>query len=323
MLSRLRDRFQDELKEVLEIKEARTVKSAGINSSVYKLTSTHGKDYALKCYKDSERFEGYTRSDREVVFSKAVEPFLDTELSVPNIIFSSREGHFTLFEWIDMKELDITCENLLLVLEFTKKTQGAYKGYIIRAKECRLNLAAHFDLVIESIQYLSKEISARDLGSFGQYAANVLKDSLVDLQKLKTSTSTADLRDGISPILSQSDIGFHNMGKADERIIFYDFEYAGVDDPRKLYADIMLQPRYVDSLDTLQIEEEVRLYISELIGIEQKRERLGRFLSVYRHKWIAIMIKYMTSASYVGAVDSSVEAVEGYRRKSRKVSEYA
>lgn len=318
----MKERFEDRLKEVLEIKEVSPVKSSGINSNIYKVTSADGGRYALKLYRDTKRFEGHSRSEREVVFTTAIETFLDSELSVPKVVFSSGEGCFTLFEWSDLRALDVTTKNLLLILEFIKKIQGAREGYVVRAKECRLRLGDHFNLVVESIQCLSQEVNTKDLGSFGTYIASVLKDSLEDLQKLETSMSTEELNKAVSPILSHSDVGFHNMGMTKTGILFFDFEYAGLDDPRKLYADIMLQPRYIRSLDTLDIEEKVRLFISELIGMEQDKEGLSRMLSLYRHKWIAIMIKYMTSASYTGSIGSCMEVLEGYRSRSKQVTQY-
>ena len=44
--------------------------------------------------------------------------------------------------------------------------------------------------------------------------------------------------------ISPSDIGFHNILNSKGRLIFIDFEYAGIDDPCKLIADVILQPDY-------------------------------------------------------------------------------
>ena len=43
-------------------------------------------------------------------------------------------------------------------------------------------------------------------------------------------------------IISQSDVGFHNMLVGTNNVYFLDFEYSGWDDPGKLISDLLLQP---------------------------------------------------------------------------------
>ena len=43
-------------------------------------------------------------------------------------------------------------------------------------------------------------------------------------------------------VISQSDVGFHNMLIGKNKVYFLDFEYAGWDDPGKLFSDLLLQP---------------------------------------------------------------------------------
>ena len=45
-------------------------------------------------------------------------------------------------------------------------------------------------------------------------------------------------------ILSPSDFGFHNVIKKNKKLFFFDFEYAGMDDPVKLISDFICQPDY-------------------------------------------------------------------------------
>jgi thiamine kinase-like enzyme len=43
-------------------------------------------------------------------------------------------------------------------------------------------------------------------------------------------------------IVSPSDLGFHNILKYKKKLYFYDFEYAGLDDPIKLICDFFWHP---------------------------------------------------------------------------------
>ena len=45
-------------------------------------------------------------------------------------------------------------------------------------------------------------------------------------------------------ILSPSDFGFHNSLFRNNKLFFFDFEYAGWDDPIKLMCDFILNPDY-------------------------------------------------------------------------------
>ena len=44
--------------------------------------------------------------------------------------------------------------------------------------------------------------------------------------------------------ISPSDVGFHNIINSNGKYFYIDFEYAGIDDPCKLIADLILQPDY-------------------------------------------------------------------------------
>ena len=89
--------------------------------------------------------------------------------------------------------------------------------------------------------------------------------------------------------LSPSDFGFHNARLDPEgRLQFFDFEYAGWDDPAKLVCDFFCQPqvpvppRYLDS------------FVAELDhalgGHGEPATRVRQLLPVYRLKWCCIRL---------------------------------
>jgi len=98
--------------------------------------------------------------------------------------------------------------------------------------------------------------------------------------------------------LSPSDFGFHNALLAvDGRLRFFDFEYAGWDDPAKLVCDFFCQPQipvpashwehFVRALDTAFHLE------GELI------QRAELLLPLYRIKWCCIMLNDFVAADKV------------------------
>ena len=68
--------------------------------------------------------------------------------------------------------------------------------------------------------------------------------------------------------MSPSDFGFHNVIKKKKKLFFFDFEYAGMDDPVKLISDFICQPdhklskkqRYLFYNNILNLETFLKLY---------------------------------------------------------------
>lgn len=89
--------------------------------------------------------------------------------------------------------------------------------------------------------------------------------------------------------LSPSDFGFHNaMLAPDGRLRFFDFEYAGWDDPAKLACDFFCQPQLPVPMT------EWDLFISTLAHTLESQdnfpERARSLLDAYRVKWCCIML---------------------------------
>jgi len=89
--------------------------------------------------------------------------------------------------------------------------------------------------------------------------------------------------------LSPSDFGFHNaMLAPDGQLRFFDFEYAGWDDPAKLACDFFCQPQLPEPM------AEWDLFISTLAHSlksgDNFPERARFLLDAYRVKWCCIML---------------------------------
>ncbi len=89
--------------------------------------------------------------------------------------------------------------------------------------------------------------------------------------------------------LSPSDFGFHNaLRTADGRLQFFDFEYAGWDDPAKLACDFFCQPEL--PVDFGHWEEFVCRLVASLAPDPGFAERARRLLPVYQLKWCCILL---------------------------------
>lgn len=115
------------------------------------------------------------------------------------------------------------------------------------AAEGYLSLSQH----AENIQGRVDSLGHRHLPSKFQNEAKVLISKVkkawqVAGEKLNTSLSEGDVADSLSKefcCISPSDFGFHNAVATSKGTQFYDFEFAGWDDPTKAIVDFFLQPR--------------------------------------------------------------------------------
>ena len=105
----------------------------------------------------------------------------------------------------------------------------------------------------------------------------------------KLPTETAGVLSSENRCLSPSDFGFHNaLLQNDGRIRFFDFEYAGWDDPAKLVCDFFCQPEVpvpIEFLDSF-LERGLTCFGSP----EATARRIRLLLPVYRIKWCCIML---------------------------------
>ena len=89
-------------------------------------------------------------------------------------------------------------------------------------------------------------------------------------------------------ILSPSDFGFHNMIIKNNKIFFIDFEYCGLDDPKKLVCDFICQPN-------LQLNLKQKKYFLNLISTDsdfniKSFDLIEDLLLIARFKWCLIIL---------------------------------
>jgi Phosphotransferase enzyme family len=91
-------------------------------------------------------------------------------------------------------------------------------------------------------------------------------------------------------IISPSDFGFHNamLRKSDNTLCFHDFEYAGWDDPAKLFGDFFNQIEVPVSLDYLHSTADTLVQLST--EPQKLGWRLNTLLPVYAVKWCCIAL---------------------------------
>jgi hypothetical protein len=87
--------------------------------------------------------------------------------------------------------------------------------------------------------------------------------------------------------LSPSDFGFHNALLTADGLKFFDFEYAGWDDPAKLCCDFFCQPQLPVALTHWE------LFVNGLavaLGAKDLPARARLLVPAYQIKWCCIML---------------------------------
>lgn len=209
-------------------------------------------------------------------------------------------NRFGLFSFVKGRKLqseevteDAVAQALDFILEANQSRDTVPPDLIPIASEACFSVAEHLELIEQRIARLQQIGTQTDVDA--QAAAFVREDLNPAWEKTRVVVvaGAGNRLDEVLPqsvrCLSPSDFGFHNaLLAADGRLRFFDFEYAGWDDPAKLACDFFCQPQipvpaahwehFVETLDTAWRLEG---------GLIQRAQLL---LPAYRIKWCCIML---------------------------------
>jgi hypothetical protein len=96
-----------------------------------------------------------------------------------------------------------------------------------------------------------------------------------------------DRVDASMTCVSPSDFGFHNAIRTPSGLVFFDFEFAGWDDPAKTLVDFSLQLRIPVPPSMAASMERA---LAEITPLDMLRRRAGVLRPVLRIKWLSIVL---------------------------------
>lgn len=111
-------------------------------------------------------------------------------------------------------------------------------------------------------------------------------------------------------VLSPSDFGLHNALRGPNGLIFFDFEYFGVDDPAKMLADFVLHPGM--TLEAPLAQRFTQTLLQRLVekGWADLEERLHLALPLFRLKWVLILLNEFLASDRARRVFSATGETE-------------
>jgi hypothetical protein len=171
----------------------------------------------------------------------------------------------------------------LLAKKYIK--QSAVEGFL-RVTEHLENVFVRLNQL--NIEHLPIEFKAQA----NVLVQNIFQEFEVLADQTKALIDKGQIQDAINSedcCVSPSDFGFHNAFRSPIGVKFFDFEFAGWDDPAKAALDFMLQPR-VPAKPSL-----AGLFFQSMIPFsgEQLWSRSAILGPILRLKWLCIMLSVL------------------------------
>jgi len=268
----------------------------GINSSTFKIEGFKEK-YLLKIY-NSSKINSINRLEHEEKFLSFLK---DCKFqNVPEVIFSNKKENWLLMSWIEGKKInkfnyDLCHEYLKFLVEIQKFRRIKRAKIILPASDAFFHLKGHIKSIND--RYLLLEKKLQELYILNNDLFEILKSFLdkvrseINYLMLFKKALNIDI-DYILPeedrILSHSDVGFHNMLEGNNKVYFIDFEYAGWDDPGKLFSDLLLQPDNNVPIKFFNILD--KYFVDFILKKNYSHDRLIFMLKLVRIKWSLIIL---------------------------------
>ena len=186
---------------------------------------------------------------------------------------------------------DLVREAIGFLIEINRRRDAAAASSLPVASEACFSLAEHLATVDRRIERLGKIVpeSLRHEAAIA-FVQERLAPAWTALRR-ETERAVAGMNRTLAQsarCISPSDFGFHNTIRAlDGRLRFFDFEYAGWDDPAKTVCDFFCQPAVPVPNEWLSG------FVDNLrgaFGADHLAQRVALLLPVYQTKWCCIML---------------------------------
>jgi Phosphotransferase enzyme family len=251
---------------------------------------------------------------------------------VPEPLGFDSTTHWALFEFIDghtVTEERVTEHAVKEAAEFFNAVnhfrQTSEAASLPLASEAFFSISDHQKGIAKRFDQLTQIAGSAPID---REAQTFIKDELHDLWKeieltLVQEAKKADFSmEAVLPsterCISPSDFGFHNaIYELSRKFRFFDFEYAGWDDPAKMICDFFCQPKVPVRIEHFNFF--VSKACSEFPEPDVIRRRARFLLPLYQFKWCCILLNEFLPVSRERRTFSS-EASDFTERKSQQLA---
>lgn len=245
---------------------------------------------------------------------------------VPQAVAWDQAGRRALFRWVEGRRLEpsevdagAVGEAMALLAEWNRDRGHPMAQSLPVAAEACFSVAEHLGTVHRRMVRLSCMDPQDALD--GEVLAWVTHHLAPGWKEL-SSRIQEGLGDAVNEqvmqedrVVSPSDFGFHNaLREADGTLKFFDFEYAGWDDPAKLVGDFFWQPAVPVGREHL---DRVLEAVGGMCRTSTWRERAMLLLPVYGIKWCAIVLNEFCRADRQRREFAGGKVVDEDRRRQQ------
>ena len=261
---------------------------SGRNSISWKLLNKN-KYYFLKIYKTKDERDS---AGKEISFLNLLADAKFT--NVPKPILYSVENKWSLLSWIEGEEINNpNLDDWIKLIDFISDIQRIKSSNLIlnigNASEACFHIEEHSFLIHSRAVRLIKEMHLEKIND--EIINWIIKYLLEPLDLFIKSLENKTLKCYTNKkIISQSDVGFHNILKKNNKLFFFDFEFSGWDDPYKLYSDLVIQPENI-----LNYKEAIFILtkLSKLIHRDFDEKIFRKYIFLYSIKWSIIIMNQL------------------------------
>jgi len=272
--------------------------SGGNNNHVFQC-STHDYNWVIKGYPFQEEGKR-NRMQAEVEFLRYAE--LVAPEKVPKLIGIDIDRNCVILEHIEgqvfPEGVPPAKEAISLAVDFFRQLNAehatANQMISMPAAEGYIRLSEH----IKNIKQRLNDMDCEHLHAEAKPQAKYMLANLVGKHEqiqetIERKISRGDLVDELQPeelCVSPSDFGFHNAILTKNGVVFFDFEFAGWDDPAKTILDFILQPR----VPSYQEPSPLRMSIQEKKLTSAFDRRYEALKPILKLKWVCIILSVLS-----------------------------
>ena len=272
----------------------------GRNNRVFKVISESG-EYFLKQYFTSKQD---FRNRLETEFSFSVFAWNKGIKNIAKPVKIDRDNQLALFEWIEGQKpefLEIPEKYSVKALDFIKLLNQARADKSVSilgdASDACFSLNDHVSGVEKRLTRLQgiQVLDTIDKQALSLTVQKLVPEFAKQKQKIvqnakKRGYALGQPIENHEKIISPSDFGFHNTMIKKKQVYFFDFEYAGWDDPVKLICDFFSQPDYF--MPEARLEQFVtrigQIFSKNIVKKMLWKSRM--LMKIYQIKWCCIIL---------------------------------
>lgn len=302
--------------------------AGGANNRVFRVEGISGKSFLIKEYFYTEG-DLRNRFQTEKAFYHYAWEIAGVRM-IPQPLLWDETHRLAAFEFIEessLRDRAIASAKIDTAIDFIAQL-NAYRFHAVAqalppASEACFTMEQHFATVDSRLARLAtmSVCDAHDQEAW-EFLHKEILPAWAELQKQQANFSSTSRQIEPDRCISPSDFGFHNAKQREnEHWVFFDFEYAGWDDPAKLVCDFFCQPAQPVPMEFFSyFAEQIATHLGSQ-SVSNFSSRCQELLPVYRIKWCCILLnEFLTTESarrnFSGNINSS-ERKHAQLQKSR------